>query len=551
MKLADEVSSDKLRGGFYTPPDLVNVCLERLAKQLDGRRDIALLEPSVGDGAFLQGLKVHNLRSLISTFVGLEIIEEEAQKCREKARNVPFETTIRNVNTLEWIAETDAKFDAIVGNPPFLRYQFVPKAYLKVIERIGDKLDVSFRGVSNLWIPMLLGSLNCVSAGGTMAMVVPAEIFTGVSAGEVRGWLLQNFQDLQIDSFPPGIFPGVLQEVVVLSGRRVNAHSQVHNNTRRVRFVEHDTFDDERSWVHEIKCSNDGWTQYLLTPAQVRALHEAKSLRAMQSFGNVAKLEVSIVTGANDYFSVKTEELEYSALHPWAEPLLPRIRHAKGLVYTREDHVETAAKGAKAWLLHFGSNHPDPLQSDGAYEYIKDGEARGLNRRYKTSIREPWFRVPSVWAGRLLLSKRSHWFPQLILNEAKVLTTDTIYRGRLWPFYEGREGDLVGAFHNSLTLLTAEIEGRSFGGGVLELVPSEIARLTVPFPINLSDELAFLDRKARARSEVRGRTSDLIEATDKIVCQRVDGLTRELMDDLREARETLSTRRLLRNSPQQ
>jgi hypothetical protein len=32
---------------------------------------------------------------------------------------------------------------------------------------------------------------------------------------------------------------------------------------------------------------------------------------------------------------------------------------------------------------------------------------------------------------------------------------------------------------NSLTALTAELEGRHYGGGVLELVPSEIEKLAV------------------------------------------------------------------------
>ena len=44
-------------------------------------------------------------------------------------------------------------------------------------------------------------------------------------------------------------------------------------------------------------------------------------------------------------------------------------------------------------------------------------------------------------------------------------TSDTIYRGRtltdvLTP------GAFAANFHNSLTLLSAELEGRSFGGGV-------------------------------------------------------------------------------------
>lgn len=548
MKLVSQVSRDKLRGGFYTPPDLVAVCLDRILERPNNSKKLSILEPSCGDGAFLRGISEHEIRKSVSMFQGIELIEEEAQKCMEFSRGAPFEANIENTNTLEWASYTDEVFDTVVGNPPFVRYQFVPKSYLKSIELLGSRIGITFRGVSNLWIPMVLGALSRLKLGGSMALVVPAEIFTGLSAGDVRLWLLKNFDGLRVDSFAPGAFPNVLQEVVVISGTRTEEKSLLTAPSKNIQFVEHDALASTRHWSHCLACQTEGWTKYWLTPNQLDALQEARSLPSIQAFGNVAKLEVSIVTGANDYFSVNDDSLERFNLRKWAKPLLPRVRYARGLVYRDEDHAQTVNNGAKAWLLHFGEDQPDPLQIDGADYYIKSGEALGLDKRYKTSIRVPWYRVPSVWAGKLMLSKRSHWFPQLILNEAGVLTTDTIYRGNILPIYSGREADLVAAFHNSLTLLTVEIEGRSFGGGVLELVPSEISRLLVPFPVNMSDKLAALDKNARLNSVNGGWQTDLLEATDQALSERVKGLTPVLLDNLRGAKETLTARRFARNS---
>lgn len=58
------------------------------------------------------------------------------------------------------------------------------------------------------------------------------------------------------------------------------------------------------------------------------------------------------------------------------------------------------------------------------------------------------------------------------------------------------------SFHNSFTLLWAEIEGRSFGGGVLELVPSEVGRLKVFAPLAMAD---FDDNLRRRRGVSRER----------------------------------------------
>lgn len=128
------------------------------------------------------------------------------------------------------------------------------------------------------------------------------------------------------------------------------------------------------------------------------------------------------------------------------------------------------------------------------------------------------------------------------------MTTDTIYRGNILPNYQGQELNLVAVFHNSLTLLSAEIEGRSFGGGVLELVPSEISRLLIPFPIQqekATEHLSCIVRKNIATSE---KSDQLVEATDELISQHIEGFTSDLMDQLQAARQTLLERRLSRNS---
>lgn len=550
MKTLDEVSSDKLRGGYYTPTPLIEICLNRIVEFGQASKRLVVLEPSVGDGAFLRSLTTHPISNQIESFVGLEINPQEAQKCREFALDAPFEASIRTTSALEWAVTTDELYDVVVGNPPFVRFQFVNQSDFQDAATLGMLLGVPFRGVSNLWIPVTLGALNRLRPGGVMALVVPAELFTGLSAGDVRRWLLSNFEELRIDLFEPGSFPQVLQEVVIISGRKIDRQVTFPHSQTNVEFVEHSgSAGSERHWSQLILASVQSWTRYLLTTTQLEALSEVCNLANVKAFNTVAKLEVSIVTGANDFFSVNKTELELFELHQWAEPLLPRIRHASGLVYTNEDHRVTIEEGAKAWLLNFSEDRPDPRTFAGASKYLAIGEKLNLHKRYKTSIRTPWYRVPSVWPGKLMLSKRCHLYPRLVYNEAGVVTTDTIYRGQMLPQYAGRELDLVGTFHNSLTLLTAEIEGRSFGGGVLELVPSEIARLAVPLPLDVDVQADFQRLNCIApQTAFNPQTQNgLIEETDALLARYLPGLNANHLHLLQQAREFLLKRRLSRN----
>lgn len=136
--------------------------------------------------------------------------------------------------------------------------------------------------------------------------------------------------------------------------------------------------------------------------------------------------------------------------------------------------------------------------------------------------------------------KRAHHFPRLVLNKAGVYTTDTAYRIRL---LRGSGTSLVYSFLNSLTSLCAELEGRHYGGGVLELVPSEIERLLLPIQQVGERDLRRLDSRFRTADD----SFEVLREQDKKVlrplglaardCERIH----EAWDRLRQRRQRISS----------
>jgi adenine-specific DNA-methyltransferase len=273
----------------------------------------------------------------------------------------------------------------------------------------------------------------------------------------------------------------------------------------------------------------------------MEAYHAASSLQEMHLVGEIACIGVSIVTGANDYFTIDDELLEKYELRPWAKPLLAKTNDSPGLLFLPSDHKVARGSGKKAWILDFSEDAPNPLEFGRAREYLHLGEEQGLPKRYKCRIREPWYRVPDVRHDYLMMSKRAHRFHRLLLNKAKIHTTDTIYRGHMRPMFEQWTESLVATFHNSLTILSSEIEGRTYGGGVLELVPSEIGRLVVPL-VNMSKDLPTLDKICREAGGQLDADDTLIDATDKLLLCELPKL-REFMPELISARDYLRQRR--------
>jgi adenine-specific DNA methylase len=536
LKFIHEISPDKLRGGFYTPPQVVQACLGRVTQLLGTTSPVHILEPSAGDGAFVRGMEAAARNGLRGRLTCVELLEREAALCRSTLESAGLEGEVINDSFFAWAEGQPAQFDAVVGNPPFVRFQFVPKEQRTDADRHFARMGRELAGVSNLWIPFVLISLELLRSEGAFALVLPAELLATKSAGLIRSELVRHCADLQLDLYPRGSFPSILQDVIVVSGRR----SLLAAEHRQVRFVEHSA-SGAHAWVHDVPHSRDSWTRYLLSKAQLAAFEAARHLPHVHRLSAVATLGVSIVTGANEFFTVDDGTLAANGLEPWARPLLARTSDAPGLVFRPEDHATARASGRRGWILDFAADAADPMRSAAAARYLDTGVQQELPSRYKCRVRTPWYRVPDVRSDVLMMSKRAHQFHRLLLNQAGAYTTDTIYRGRMKPEFTAQTAALVAGFHNSLTILSSEIEGRTYGGGVLELVPSEIGRLLVPLA-PLEGELLRLDQVCRRAGGQRDASDALIDATDALLSQELPEL-RQILPEFRAARLHLRQRR--------
>jgi hypothetical protein len=357
-------------------------------------------------------------------------------------------------------------------------------------------------------------------------MVVPHELLCTSSAQVARRALLAC-GSLRIDLHSRESFPDLLQDVMVVSGTAGRGAGD-----GRIEFREHSP-SGTVSWSHAVPAGSGSWMPYLMDGGQLAAFRAASSLGGMRPLGEVASIVVSNVTGANGFFTVPTSVVDEFSLREWALPLLSKPSHSPGVVFGEGDWRRCESSGRTAWLLDFSRGGPPPA------EYLSRGEAAGLPIRYKCRVRDPWWAVPKPRRGALMLPKRADASHRLMLNRAGAYTTDTIYRGDMLPGAPCSAGDLAAAFCNSATALSAEVEGRCYGGGVLELVPSGIARLAVPAAPGAASSLARVDARHRA-CEIEEAEMEANGAA----CRAIPGLS-ELLPAIRSAVARLRALRIL------
>lgn len=523
MKTRGQTSERKLRGSYYTPDPLVDACLE-LALQRCAGEARRWLDPSAGDGAFVRGL---SRRGLAPAFTGVEIDEVAAAGCEQARVEASCAGVVVHDSFFRWLEHDAGEFDVIVGNPPYVRYQFLDAGERESAERALERLGLAAQGVANAWVLFVVLALARLREGGSFALVLPFELIATGSAGLVREFLLRECEALCVELVPRGRFGAIVQDVVLVAGRRA-----VPAERRELELCE-----GEARWSWTLAVAAEPWTRYLLDPNALAAYEHACALACVRRLGELARIQVAVVTGANEYFTVDASTLARFELHAWARPLLPKTSHARGLRVRVADLEQAADEGAPTHLLDFAGG---PAPEGKALDYLREGEALGLPSRFKCRTRSPWYAVPHVQRGRLLLPKRSHRHHRLLLNEAEVYTTDTIYRGE--PLAGVDAAALVAAFHGSLTLLSAELEGRTYGGGVLELTPSEIARLVMPQCSESASWLDELDALSRTHGGQLDADDRLAARSDERIAAALPELG-ELLPTLARGREQLRARR--------
>ncbi len=500
MNFKENETEDKLRGGYYTPPEIARY----LSRWVLGARPKSLLEPSCGDGVFLTALTGLDISELKVT--GVERLAGEAAKARKVARALKSNSAqVIRADFLQWSErqlDSGATFDAVTGNPPYIRYQYLDEEDQRLSEKLFARFSMAFTKHTNAWVPFVIASVALLSPGGRLAMVIPSELMHVLHAGSLRTFLLQQSRRILMIDPNELLFEAALQGTVLLMVEKkatttcdsegVAVHAAPDNSFLNGNPEE--LFEAAKYVNGEILSGK--WMKVLLEPEELEVFEKAKKLPSVKQFGSIAKVDVGIVTGANKFFLVDDATVARYGLEKLVKPMFGRSEHCPGVVYDQAVHQANRTHGFPTNFLAIGKDVKISQLPKSARDYIKHGESQKLHTRYKCRIRDPWFSVPSVYATPIGLLKRSHNYPRLILNSMGAFTTDTAYR--ITPLPAGPKPDkLVYCFVNSLTALTAELEGRHYGGGVLELVPSEIEKLLVPLP-TIRPKLASLDDAIRS-----------------------------------------------------
>lgn len=455
------VLSRRATGSYYTPKDAAHY----MAKWLVRRSNEKYLEPSFGSGVFISAVNDEVTRRGYEPASWLAV-ELQDRVARETASRGTLDGS--QIVTGDFMSVAPVPVDAVIANPPFVRISKLAVDGQSVALDVGTAaMGRRISPGASLWMPFVAHAMGFVRHGGRMAFVLPLDFAYVRYAVPLWLHLGKSFASLKVIRVRQRIFSDINQDVMILLA---------DNKGGATAHVEFEAFDTAEGLVQDSPSVSAQISiqdiaeekrpfQSALLPPGLDSLLTALPENSVSEARDMMKFRIGYVSGDKRFFHPDDATItEYELPAANLRPSVINARRLKG------QGLRTSSFGGgvanQLWL-------PSEPLTEGERGYAKLGEASEVDRGYKASRRQPWYRVPGVETPDVVLTVFSER-PLLLINDAGWAASNSLICG----FSTGTSADeFANLWYSPLTLLSVGLQVHSLGGGVMVMVPGEAGRI--------------------------------------------------------------------------
>lgn len=433
-----------LHGQVVTKPHIVDLILDLTGYFGDPSK--RLLDPGCGSGAFTIAAALRLVRSKgvprsVADFADSILAVEKdcaaADVCRGRLRAALISEGV-NHSTAEALANRwvvtgdflklpiDRDFEFVVGNPPYVRQEAIPKADLA---QYRDKFDC-FYDRADLYVAFFEKGLKLLSRSGCLGFICPDRFAKNNYGKKLRAlisrdYVVESVLDLaQASPFEPDVtcYPGIFvlrRTTVGAKTRHVDyfrltdagpaecEHVRRRESNGAVIYHRYDTwFTDEQQWSIESP-------QHL---ALLRRLEAENVMLGEEASG--CRVGIGVATGADDVFIVEKDfaEVEKDLLMP----LVTTADIGSGEVKWQGRYVINPFLGDTPRLIdlakypkaeRYFTAHRKRLTGRNVAKRDTDRWYRTIDRIYPELRRRPKLLIPDIKAENLIVLEDGRLYP--------------------------------------------------------------------------------------------------------------------------------------------
>lgn len=525
----------RANGVYYTPPSLARVLADWAIEHQPAR----ILEPSFGDGVFLRAAADLLSKSGVSdpeqSLFGVDI----DPKAQERIKNSGLQLRESQLWTGDLLSldveDLGGPFEAIIGNPPYIRHHRLDERLAERGRKSGRRLGIELNGRSDAWAYFCAHLTSFLSENGRLALVLPGSILHADYAEPLLSALRSGHGETQLIRIRRRVFTEVQERTVILLVDRTAANREglVPRQLADIEQLRRSLKAQRRARTAQqnppVKPTLNGFTKptrdglrssrlpWRLTQAEARLYEHVRAHELVHPLGKLATVRIGVVTGANNFFVRSTQGIEALGKPVDSLPIVSRGAWLQQPRWRATDQRAVSGEPSRLLLLDAAMEYRGAVATE-----LEHGEVLGLHKRHHCSKREPWYVIADTKVPHLFLPYMGSLPPKLIVNDAKATCTNSVHR--VWKREEAKTTirAIAAGSWSTLFALAAEIEGRSYGGGVLKLEPGGAAKTALPLGASagLLDEIAAAFEEGG--SEAARRLADQRLLIDGIGLSRKD-----------------------------
>ena len=490
----------RLLGAYYTPENLAGVLARWALAGLEGN----VLDPSYGGCAFLaaaaQVLTKDNVPNPGSRIYGVDIDEACAESVESHESLVAENCITADFLQLSPDKLNGSPFGAIIGNPPFVRHHWIREEQRESARAVAGESDIPLPATASLWAYFLLHSLDFVSVGGRLVMLVPEAILQTDYAAPLREALASRFETTLLVHIRERLFADTDEAVVVVASAGFGT-----SGTIREEAVE--SVDEVESLLAgggnpPSMPLDNSLVGRLLDNETITLLDNLWNCDSARLLSDLATVRIGVVTGANRHFIRSKLDLDALGVPDNSRhPIVARTRWLTGLEFRDTDHEMLAGKGARAFLVR----PPDAGDEEAIQRWVDEGTTQHVEKRHHCARRPEWFRIELPSAPDAFSTCTRLGSPLLVLNRSGYHCSNALHRLSWRKTSDEMSRRVAVAFLTSPVALWAELHGRRYGGGVLKLEPGTLKRIPIPLIDGVEDIFDDLDQLLREGDEETAR----------------------------------------------
>lgn len=467
---------------FFTPFQLASL----MSDWLLGNQNLkTVLEPAFGLGVFSRALLSKKSDLSIKGFDIDETIFVEAKEIFNDTPN--FDLHLEDYMFNDW----NNKYDGIICNPPYFKFHDYDNK--TILNEIENRLKIKLNGFTNLYTLFLLKSIYQLNSNGRLAYIIPSEFLNSDYGKLVKSALIKSkiLRHIVVFDFEENVFDDALTTACILLCSN-DKHSQ------KVKFSTIKKIDDLeliKNYISEYPLNNIDDSTFNINELEPevkwRKYYQKQngiSYKNLIPFSSVAKVVRGIATGSNEYFTFsKSKANQYGIDKKYLLSCICKAVDVKDNFFTTNNFHSLVNRDRQTYLFNaIGSKDENVLK------YIELGEKSGIDKKYLTACRTPWYSLENRTPSPIWVSVFNRSGLKFIRNEANISNLTTFHC--VYPvqnsLFDNVNIDILFAY--LLTDVAREIfedNCREYGNGLQKFEPNDLNKAMML-------DLTLLDKKA-------------------------------------------------------